>query len=73
MEVVDSYFTKTEDNNIFMYRVSLKDFYWEKSTYESLDFVRSHYNVKKNKQYMSNIMRIYATGRTYTSQHLVQL
>ena len=53
MEVVDSYFTKTEDNNIFMYRGSLKYFYWEKSTHESLDFVRSHYNVKK--QYMSNI------------------
>ena len=28
MEVVDGYFTKTDDNNIFMNKGSLQYFYW---------------------------------------------
>ena len=40
MEGVDSYFTKTEENIIFMYRGTIYDYYWKKDNHESLDFVR---------------------------------
>ena len=56
MEVVDGSCTKTEDNNIFMCRWSLQDYYWKKDTYEILDIVHPHYNVEqKMRQYMYNI------------------
>ena len=42
MEVVDIYFTKIEDKNIFMYRGILQYLYWKKFTHESLDVVRQH-------------------------------
>ena len=42
MEVIDSYFTKTENNNVFMYRDSLQDFSWKKSTHEDRDAVCPH-------------------------------
>ena len=56
MEVVDIYFTKTKDNNIFMKRQLLKHFYWKKDDNESLHVVRQHYNVEKKRQYLSNIL-----------------
>ena len=36
MEVVDSYFTKTEDNNICLYRGSLQDFHGIKQLMKDL-------------------------------------
>ena len=44
MEFVDNYFTKTEDNNIFLYRGLLQYFSWKKETHESIDIVRPHQN-----------------------------
>ena len=45
VEVVDIYFTKTEDSNIFMWIGSLQYFYWKKDTSESLDVVSLPHNV----------------------------
>ena len=50
-------FTKTEDKHILTYIGSLQDFYWKKYTHESIDVVRSHYNVEKQmRQYMYNML-----------------
>ena len=47
MKVVDFYFTKTEDKNIFLYIVSLKYFSWKKATNESIDVVRPNYSFEE--------------------------
>ena len=39
MEAFDNYFTKIEDNNIFLYRGLLQVFTWKKATHEVLDGV----------------------------------
>ena len=59
VEVVDSYFTKTDSKNNYMYRGSLQDFYWNKGVHEILDVVRPKFNVqeKKTRQYFSNILK----------------
>ena len=46
MEVVDVYFSKTEDIKNFIYRGSLQDFYWKKYTHESIVVVRPYYNAE---------------------------
>ena len=57
VKVVGSYFTKTDNNKIYMYRGPLQDFYWKKGTHESLDVVCPYLNsVKKMRQYLSNIL-----------------
>ena len=33
VEVIDSFVTKIDNNNIYMYRDSLQDFYWKKGTH----------------------------------------
>ena len=53
MEGVASYFTKTEENNIFMYRGSLEIFYWENASHQSLDVACSHNNSEKTKNTIS--------------------
>ena len=52
MKVVDGYFTKTEDNNLFIYIGSLQDIYWKNDTHEIIDVLRPHYKVKKTRQYI---------------------
>ena len=51
MKVVDSYFTKIEDNNIFLYRGLLQYYTWNKSTQKSPSSIRPHYCDKKRKIY----------------------
>ena len=48
VEIVDSYFTKTENKIFYMCRGSLQDFYWKKGTRDILDVVCPHLNVGKN-------------------------
>ena len=54
LEGVDSYFTKVDNNIIYMYRGYLHDFYWNKGTHESLDVACLHFNVEiiKLRQYV---------------------
>ena len=49
VKVVGSYFTKTDNNKIYMYRRGpLQDFYWKEGIHESLDVVCPYLNsVKK--------------------------
>ena len=47
VEVVDSYFTKTENSKIYMYRGSLQYFHWKKDTHGSLGIICPHLNVGK--------------------------
>ena len=52
-EGVDRFFTKIYNNTIYMYRGSLREFYWKKGTHKSLDVVCIHFNVEiiKMRQY----------------------
>ena len=56
-EGVDSYFTNSDNNIIYMYRGSLQGFYCKKGTHKSLDVPCPHFNVERTKmrQYLTNI------------------
>ena len=57
VEVVDSYFTNTQNNTIYIYRGSLQYFYWKKVTHESIDVVCPYFNVeKKTRHHFPNIL-----------------
>ena len=59
VELVDSIFTKTENNKIYMYRGSIQDFYWKKFTHESLYVLYQHLDIEiiKIRQHFSNILK----------------
>ena len=56
---VESYFTKMENNIIYMYKGSLQVFYWEKGSHESLDVLSPNFNAEifKMRQYFPNILK----------------
>ena len=60
VETVDSYFTNIENNIIYMYRGSLRNFYWRKFTHEILDIEYLHLNVERIKMriYLTNILKL---------------
>ena len=47
VEVLDMYFSKIENNKMYMYIGSLQYFYYNKDNHESLDVLHPHYNVEK--------------------------
>ena len=55
----DDFFTKIENNNIYMYRGSLQDLSWKKGTYECLDVPCVHFHIKINdmKHYLTKILK----------------
>ena len=45
----DCVFTPIDTDMIYIYRGSLKDFYWKKGTYECIDMPCEHYTIKVTK------------------------
>ena len=53
------FFTKIENNNIYMYMGSLQYFYWEKGTYDCIYVLCVYFHIKRNdmKHYFTKILK----------------
>ena len=56
---IDSSSKNIDNNRIYMYRVSLQYYYWEKGTHEIIHVACLHFNVERTKmrQYLTNILK----------------
>ena len=57
---IDSSSKNIDNNRIYMYRVSLQYYYWEKGTHEIIHVACLHFNVERTKmrQYLTNILNV---------------
>ena len=55
----DCFLINIEENNIFMYRWSLQNNYWNKGTYKCLDIPCAYFCIKRNdmKHYLTKILK----------------
>ena len=49
VELIDTYFTKIENNYIYVYRGSLQEIYWRKGAHEIPDIIYQNFNVERIK------------------------